>query len=181
MGFRYAKGLREETAQAILQARSQRPFESIADLAHRVPELRRNELVLLASIGALNPIGCAAAEDVAVQIDRPHKKQRLHRRDALWQVERAARFAGPLLEGIPENDTASPLLPMTQEERLIADFHGTGLTVGPHPLAYRRGELRHARILSAQELTQVAQGRFVRTAGCVIAGSVLEPRRALSF
>ncbi|HZM11895.1 MAG TPA: error-prone DNA polymerase [Candidatus Limnocylindrales bacterium] len=169
MGFRYAKGLREETAQAIVWARGQGAFESIADLAHRVPELRRNELVLLASIGALNPIGCATAKDVAEQIDAPRTKQRLHRRDALWQVERAARFAGPLLEGIPEIDTASPLFPMTKEERLVADFHGTGLTVGPHPLAYRRDELRRARVLSAQELTQVAQGRYVRTAGCVIA------------
>jgi error-prone DNA polymerase len=169
MGFRYAKGLREETAQAIVYARSQRPFDSIADLAYRVPELRRNELVLLASIGALNPIGCAAAKDVAEQIDAPRTKQRLHRRDALWQVERAARFAGPLLEGIPEIDTASPLFPMTKEERLVADFHGTGLTVGPHPLAYRRNELRRARVLSAEELTQVTQGRYVRTAGCVIA------------
>jgi error-prone DNA polymerase len=169
MGFRYAKGLREETAQAIVYARSQRPFESIADLAYRVPELRRNELVLLASIGALNSIGCATAKDAAEQIEAPRKKQRLHRRDALWQVERAARFAGPLLEGIPEIDTASPLFPMTKEERLVADFHGTGLTVGPHPLAYRRDELRRARVLSAQELTQVTQGRSVRTAGCVIA------------
>ena len=74
MGFRYAKGLREETAQAIVRARSQRPFDSIADLAHRVPELRRNELVLLASIGALNSIGCATAKDVAEQIDAPRKK-----------------------------------------------------------------------------------------------------------
>ena len=57
MGFRYARGLREETAQAIVRERSKRPFDSIADLAHRVPELRRNELVLLASIGALNSIG----------------------------------------------------------------------------------------------------------------------------
>jgi len=169
MGFRYAKGLREETALAIVRARSERPFESIADLAHRVPELRRNELVLLASIGALNPIGCTNAEDVTAHLERPNKKQRLHRRDALWHVERAARFAGPLLEGIAEIDTFSPLLPMTKEERLVADFHGTGLTVGPHPLAYRRAELRHARVLSAQELMQVAQGRFVRTAGCVIA------------
>src|ERR1017187_8508682 len=32
MGFRYAKGLREETAQAIVYARDQRAFESIADL-----------------------------------------------------------------------------------------------------------------------------------------------------
>ena len=61
MGFRYAKGLREEAAQAIVRERSKRPFESIADLAHRVPELRRKELVLLASIGALNSIGCTGA------------------------------------------------------------------------------------------------------------------------
>ena len=46
MGFRYAKGLREDTAQAILRERSKRPFDSIADLAYRVPELRRNEMVL---------------------------------------------------------------------------------------------------------------------------------------
>jgi error-prone DNA polymerase len=211
MGFRYARGLREETARAILRARSQRPFESIADLTYRVPELRRNELVLLASIGALNSIG-GSKEDPLLQLDStrthhtnhdagkievPHglkpgssatdygtvkgralskqisgksgKKQRLHRRDALWQVERAARFAGPLLESIPENDEASPLAQMTPEERLVADFHGTGLTVGPHPMAYRRADLRRAGVLSAQELTQVPHGRYVRTAGCIIA------------
>src|SRR5208337_5035946 len=100
---------------------------------------------------------------------RAGKQQRLHRRDALWQVERAARFSGPLLDGIPENDTASPLAPMTPEERLVADFHGTGLTVGPHPMAYRRDDLRRARVLSAKELTQVPNGSYVRTAGCVIA------------
>jgi error-prone DNA polymerase len=84
-------------------------------------------------------------------------------------VERAARFAGPLLESIPESDEASPLAQMTPEERLVADFHGTGLTVGPHPMAYRRADLRRAGVLSAKELTQVPHGRHVRTAGCVIA------------
>ena len=58
---------------------------------------------------------------------------------------------------------------MTDEERLVADFQGTGLTVGPHPMAYRRPHLRRARVLSAQELAQVPHGRYVRTAGCVIA------------
>jgi DNA polymerase III alpha subunit len=231
MGFRYAKGLPEEAAQAIVRERSKRPFASIVDLAHRVPELRRKELVLLASIGALNSIGCnndkdalasigtdsglldlggaalqrcigespgspaLAAEVIANHLPQalkrevltepdcrpegllhpssgqqhPLSKQRLHRRDALWQVEHAVRFAGPLLDAIPESDTASPLAPMTPEERLVADFHGTGLTVGPHPMAYRRTALRRAQVLSAQELTQVVHGRYVRTAGCVIA------------
>ncbi len=172
MGFRYAKGLREEAAQAIVRERSKRPFASIVDLTHRVPELSRKELVLLASIGALNSIGCTREEDLLANLDPPRKagsRQRLHRRDALWQVERAVRFAGPLLEAIPESDAASPLAPMTPEERLVADFRGAGLTVGPHPMAYRRDALRRARVLSAHELTQVVHGRYVRTAGCVIA------------
>jgi len=74
-----------------------------------------------------------------------------------------------LLESIPESDGASPLAAMTAEERLVADFHGTGLTVGPHPMAYRRAELQRARILSAEELKHAPHGRCVRTAGCVIA------------
>jgi error-prone DNA polymerase len=182
LGFRYAKGLREETARAILRERNQRPFESIADLAHRVPELRRNELVLLASIGALNSIGGkrqvprgrkAARDDQRNGLNGMPEgvpfQNRLHRRDALWQVERAARFAGPLLESIPETDTASPLSMMTHEERLVADFHGTGLTVGPHPMSYRRAELQRARVLSAEDLKHATHGKRVRTAGCVIA------------
>jgi error-prone DNA polymerase len=169
LGFRYAKGLSEAAGEAIVRARSQRPFESITDLAHRVPELRRNDLVLLASIGALNSIGCATAKDIPAQLDLAGKKLRLHRRDALWQVERAARFAGPLLDGIPEIDSASPLAAMTPEERLVADFHGTGLTVGPHPMAYRRADLKRAGVLSAHGLAQITNGSYVRTAGCVIA------------
>jgi error-prone DNA polymerase len=102
-------------------------------------------------------------------IDKAVRKQRMHRRDAQWQVERAARFAGPLLDGIPESDERSPLAQMTPEERLVADFHGTGLTVGPHPMSYRRADLRRARVLSAQDLTQVPHGRYVRVAGCIIA------------
>jgi len=182
MGFRYAKGLREETAQAIVCERGKHPFASIADLAYRVPELRRNELVLLASIGALNSIGDKKQIPRGLKAARDDKKNglhdatkgvpfqsRLHRRDALWQVERTARFAGPLLDDIPESDEPSPLAPMTPEERLMADFHGTGLTVGPHPMAYRRADLRRAGVLSAQQLMQTPHGKYVRTAGCIIA------------
>jgi error-prone DNA polymerase len=169
MGLRYAKGLREESARAIIRERNRSPFTSIADLAYRVPELRRDEMVLLASIGALNTIDGKANNHPLPKLKRPQAKSMLHRRDALWQVERAARFAGPLLDTIPEKDSASPLAQMTAEERLVADFHGTGLTVGPHPLAYRRNDLQRAHILSANALTQIPNGRRVRTAGCVIA------------
>ena len=92
---------------------------------------------MLARIGALNNLSADA---------------KLHRRDALWQVEKAVRKSGPLLEGIVEKDAASPLRRMDVEERLVADYHGTGLTTGHHPMAYRRDILRARGVKSAIEL-----------------------------
>src|SRR6185437_10093333 len=63
----------------------------------------------------------------------------------------------------------SPLAPMTIEERLIADFRGTGMTVGPHPLAYHRAELKRRGMRSAIELEHLPHGTHVHFAGAVIA------------
>ncbi len=95
-------------------------------------------------------------------------RDKLHRRDALWQVERAVRSTGPLLEELPEPDTPSPLQPMNHEERLVADFHGTGMTVGPHPVAYRRAWLTAMGIRRASELRDIPSGKRLRIGGCVI-------------
>jgi error-prone DNA polymerase len=92
-----------------------------------------------------------------------------HRRDALWQVEKAIRRSGPLLEEFPELDSPSPLERMTYEERLVADFHGTGLTTGPHPMAYRRAEMKALGIHPASTLKSIPSGRRLRIGGCVIA------------
>src|SRR5207244_8577075 len=54
LGLRYARGLREEAARALLRARAARPFSSIDDLALRVPELRKDEFNRLAEIGTLH-------------------------------------------------------------------------------------------------------------------------------
>jgi error-prone DNA polymerase len=62
-----------------------------------------------------------------------------------------------------------PLVQMSTEERLVADYASTGLTIGKHPMAYRRVELQREKILSAEELRNARDGDFVRTAGCVIA------------
>jgi error-prone DNA polymerase len=153
LGLRYVRGLREEAAQALVRERARAPFTSIHDLTRRVPELRKDELTTLAEIGALNSI---------------QSKISLHRRDALWQVERAVRHSGPLLENHPEPDSPSPLQPMNHEERLVADFHGTGLTVGPHPMAYRRDWLNAMGIRRASELRDIPSGKRLRIGGCVI-------------
>src|SRR6185437_449456 len=93
----------------------------------------------------------------------------IHRRDALWQVERAAWSEGPLLADLAEPDSPSPLAQMTAEERLVADYHGTGMTVGPHPMVYRRAEMNRMRVIRATDLQGMRHGQLVRIAGCVIA------------
>jgi len=153
LGLCYARGLRQEAALALVAAREKHPFMSIHDLALRVPELRKSDLSLLAKIGALNSLG-----------------EVTHRRDALWQVEYAGRPAGPLLNNLPEQESpASPLAQMTTEERLVADFAGTRLTIGPHPMAFHRAKLRQQGVLAACELEHLPHGRAARIAGCVIA------------
>jgi len=154
IGLRYIKGLRESVAKAIVHERNIAPFISVEDLTRRVPDLQKRELVLLAEVGALNFL---------------NPSHRIHRRDALWQVERACRRTGPLLETIDELDRNSPLDVMTSEERLVADFHGTGLTVGPHPMAYYRDEMNSRGILRAIDLAGIRNGTYVRVAGAVIA------------
>jgi error-prone DNA polymerase len=147
LGLRYARGLREEAARAILRAR---PFSSIDDLAFRVRELRKDEIKRLAEIGALNSL------------------DRVHRRDALWQTQRATLPVGPLLAPLEESGEPSPLVPMNTEERLHADYHGTGVTIGQHPMAYRRAEMNTRGVTRAIDLAKVPNGRLVRIAGAVI-------------
>jgi error-prone DNA polymerase len=58
---------------------------------------------------------------------------------------------------------------MNTEERLVADYAGTGLTIGKHPMHYRRRELLSRGIMSSDDLRNCRDGQIVRTAGCVIA------------
>jgi error-prone DNA polymerase len=157
VGLRYVKGLREEIGREIVRQREIEMFRSIDDLKLRMPKLGKSDLAALAEIGALNFVG---------------GRQGFHRRDALWQIERVARRPGPLLEAVEADDALaqqSPLLPMTSEDRLVADFHNTGMTVGPHPLRYHREDLRRQGVVTAIELHRMRDGTSVRVAGSVIA------------
>jgi error-prone DNA polymerase len=150
LGLRYARGLRDQTGAAIVRARSESSFTSVDDLALRVPELHTDEMNRLAEIGALNPLDPA------------------HRRDALWKAGRASRPVGKLLECVPETAPESPLLPMSTDERITADYRGTGVTIGKHPMAYRRAEMNDLGVTPARDLVRVPSGGMVRIAGNVI-------------
>jgi error-prone DNA polymerase len=154
LGFNYVRGLRQAAGEAIAAARAVRPFEHLADFVRRTPGLSKEDLRVLAEIGALNFV---------------ERERKSHRRDAMWHAEAAMRRAGPLLEAADESRAApAPLAPMNMEERLHADYMGTGLTVGRHPMALRRGELNAMHVVPANALRHGRDGEWVRVAGSVI-------------
>jgi error-prone DNA polymerase len=226
LGLLCVRGLREEAGRAIVRARNERPFTSLDDLHHRVPELRKDELRKLAAVGALNfvrqgvGVRVSGLEDASKsrtdspdhknlsafapsretshyfpnlpvddEISRPAAKPQrtaktstkgsqlpptpnslpptIHRRDALWQVERVSRDPGPLYEPLEETE-ASPLDPMSLNERLNADLRGTGITIGRHPMAHQRAWLNTMKVTPAGELRNLRNGMWVKVAGWVI-------------
>jgi error-prone DNA polymerase len=156
MGLKYVKGLRQKVGDVITETRIvDGPFASEYDLRRRVPSIKKLELALLAKAGAFNWTG-----------------EKHHRRTALWNAERAGQSAGPLFENTPdeyEQQATAPLRLMTTDERLVADFESTGVTLGPHPMAYHRAELNAAGVLSAASLRSMPDGMYARIAGAVIA------------
>ncbi len=149
LGLCIVRGLAQERGRLLVAERERAPFASLEELRARVP-LRREELRALARIGALN--GLAGA----------------HRRDALWNVEAPADL-GELFrwQPAPTPEAApSPLEPMSPPERTAADYEGTGLTTGPHPMASIRAALPLA--WRAADLPQAVHGARITIAGNVI-------------
>ena len=57
---------------------------------------------------------------------------------------------------------------MTVDERVSADFSVAGLTIGKHPIGYRRKELKKMGVKCAADLAGMRDGCWVRIAGWVI-------------
>ncbi len=149
LGLCYVRGLRQEEGERIVAERNARPFASLVDFQLRTG-LAKTALRTLAKIGALNGL----AE---------------HRRDAQWKTE-VLRDPDDLFaraESAGQSPLQSPpLAPMNRAERLGADYTGTGLTVGPHPMAAIRSRLPD--VWRAGDLPQATHGMHLKIAGQVI-------------
>jgi error-prone DNA polymerase len=145
LGLNQVQGLHRDKAAELVKQRTERPFTNLGDLLTRVP-LNKHERRVLAKIGALNLLSN-------------------HRRTALWDVE--SFFDENDLfsqEGIQDRDV--PLEPMNPLERLQADYDGTRVTTGPHPMTFVRSHLPH--VTRASDLAMGKHGQRVAIAGVVI-------------
>ncbi len=147
LGLRMVGGLSEASAQRIVTARCAAPFAHVADLAHRA-RLNRHDLGALAAGGALAALAG-------------------HRHAAAWEVAGVEKLP-PLLAGATFDEAAADLPAPTEGQDIVADYRALGLTLGRHPLALLRGQLRARRLLTSAEVRDAPHGRIVRTAGIVI-------------
>jgi len=147
LGLRMVRGLREEVADAIAQAREQRPFADAADLCLRA-HLDNRAREQLADAGALR--GLAG-----------------HRHKARWAIAgvepQLPLFAGQVTEEAPVS------LPLpSRGEDLLTDYAILGTTLGPHPMTLLRGALKARRCRNSRDLLKLETDRPVRVAGLVV-------------
>ncbi len=154
LGLQQVRGMSEAHALRIIEARQERPFESIADLVDRA-HLPRDAARNLATAGAFEDL-----EDARMA----------SRREALWRVaalgEPATLFSGVELPS--SSEAQIPLAPMSAEELLQADYRATGVSVGAHPVALARAELDRQGILGTRGLARAKNDARVRVGGLAI-------------
>jgi error-prone DNA polymerase len=145
LGFCVVQGLRQAHGEQIERERNTRQFKSLEDFKRRI-SLSKEELRTLAEVGAFN---CFTK----------------HRRAAMWKVEE------PLFDDLVGSTESrptetTPLLPMTVQERVTADYRTMSLTAGPHPMKLLRDKLPD--IWRAADLPQAKHGSTIQIAGNVI-------------
>ena len=68
----------------------------------------------------------------------------------------------------PNTITPCPLPAMSALERTLADYKGTGITVGAHIMTHLRGSLAREGVLCAADLAGARNGQWTKIAGLVI-------------
>jgi error-prone DNA polymerase len=147
LGLRMVKGFGKAAAERLLRARKQKSFSGAQDLADRAG-LNKREMAALANAAALRGIAG-------------------HRHRARWQVASVTAQPRDLLHGTQIRDERTSIRPPSEADDLKADYASTGLTLGRHPLALLRKQLRHRRVRPASELSALPHGRPARACGLV--------------
>jgi error-prone DNA polymerase len=154
IGLRYVRGLSRETALPIEEERRKNgPFRSLFDFLERT-HAKREAVDNLIACGAFDAFG-------------------LERRELLWQLGLLYRSGGrntaqrQLALALPTEQDMVPLHPMTDWDRMTADYTILGMSTGRHPMSFLRPGLYEA-IASTHMLANLPDGAPVQVAGMVV-------------
>ncbi|MHB8618969.1 MAG: DNA polymerase III subunit alpha [Chloroflexota bacterium] len=149
LGFASVKGIRLETARAIAAERDAHgSFASLFLFSQRTG-CARDQIENLIMVGAFDELG-------------------LERRDLLWQLGlffRPRPRSQPQLD-LPLDQDMVRLRPLTDWERLRADYELLGLSADLHPLALLRPSLRGTA--TSQDLPRLRDGQPATAAGLIV-------------
>jgi len=137
LGLRMVGGLAEAAGKKIAAGK---PYMSVHEL-----DLDRKNLRALAAAGALQSLAG-------------------HRRRAHWAAAGAARRA-PL--DVASAETLPELVAPGEGAEIVADYASLGLTLGRHPLALLRRQLRRLRLSDSAALRELPHGAQAAVAGLV--------------
>jgi error-prone DNA polymerase len=156
LGLRMVKGLSNQDGADLVAGRMP-PYDGIEDVGRR------------------SGLGPDALECLA-QADAFHALGR-DRRAALWDIKGLAESPLPLFAAadrglnrpLPESiEPVVPLVPMTEGQAVIEDYHATGLTLRRHPVAFLRDGLRDRGMIACADLRHQRDGRRVVVPGLVL-------------
>ena len=146
LGINLVKGLSQEAAWRIEEARAIEPFRNLQDLALRA-QLTRTDMEALAAADALEALSG-------------------HRRQALWQAIASVPDKG-LLKAAAIQEEHVELAAPSEGQSIIGDYATLGLSLRRHPLALLRERLLARRFLPAEVLNTFSNGQFARGCGIV--------------
>jgi error-prone DNA polymerase len=146
LGLRVVASLSEAGARRIMQARTQRPFEDVEDLALRA-QLDLKDLQALAAADALQSLAG-------------------HRRQQVWEAAAQQKAPG-MLRDAPVHEQPLALPAAREGEEIFFDYASMGFTLRRHPVALLRQRLARMKLLSASQLHDLPNGRRIGACGIV--------------
>ena len=146
LGLRMIKGIAKKDAAILIQERKSGAYKSIQEFAMRT-RLNQSAMTNLSDANAFTGIS----------------KDR-HR--SYWQVFES-KNASPIFPYTSDNETDVMLPKPDEKQTILADYVSTGLTLGRHPLALLRDQLRNIGAMEATELWNLKNDERALVAGIV--------------
>lgn len=175
LGLRMVKGMSETASHRLEQARGERPFHNVQDLAARAG-FNRHDLALLANAAALRGLAGhrhRASWEVAAT-EKPTTGLLLQAQQRQAQGQAPPGELGDQRGFITVQERyADPdcgvvsIRPPSEVDDMRADYSTTGLTLGRHPMALIRSTLHRHRARTATELNALPHGSRARACGLV--------------